>query len=98
MERMTKAELISHIKELEKAREARQKQVDIDLSFGETPKEKSEHQKAQEEKDRALRGSNWRFTSDHSRKVATDEIYRAQFLKEAEARRQKTLERIKNGK
>lgn len=101
MERLTKAEIIELLKKekaekeaLIAAQEAREKQVDIDLSFGATPKERTEQQKAQAEKDRALRGSNWRFTSEHSRKVSTDPIYRERFLAEAEKRRRESI----NGK
>ena len=63
IENMTKAELIEHVAALEKEKEEIKKKVNLDMSFSETPKEKSEKEKAQGKKDFIKKMTNGRWTS-----------------------------------
>ena len=67
---MTKAELIEHLSQvqadkdvLEKEKEVRDKAIDLDMNFSETPEEKTEKQKAQAKKDFIKKMTHGRWTS-----------------------------------
>lgn len=70
LENLTKAQLIEHLKEeqekvaaLEKEKEIRDKKIDADMSFAQTSEERTEKQKAQDEKDFIKKMTHGRWTS-----------------------------------
>ena len=71
VENMTKAELIQHLEKeknkvaaLEKEKEIMKENVDQDMSFSATPKERTEKQKKQDHKDFIKRMTHGRWTSE----------------------------------